>query len=53
MPTTATLPFPPPPSQQNTSDSELAARVVALEYKLTTFEKKSKTLDNTTHNLGS
>nr|GEV52315.1 retrotransposon protein, putative, unclassified [Tanacetum cinerariifolium] len=52
-PTTTTLKPPPPPPQQNTSDSELAARVAALEQKLTAFEQKSKTLDNTNRNLGS
>nr|GEU73722.1 hypothetical protein [Tanacetum cinerariifolium] len=51
--TTTTLPLPPPPPQQSTSDSELAARVVALEQKHAAFEKKSKTLDNTTQNLRS
>nr|GEV16994.1 copia protein [Tanacetum cinerariifolium] len=53
MPTTTTLKPLPPPPQQNTSDSELAARVAALKQKLTAFEQKSKTLDNTTRNLGS
>nr|GEW51189.1 hypothetical protein [Tanacetum cinerariifolium] len=51
--TTTTRPLPPPPPQQNTSDSELASRVAALEQKLTAFEQKSKTLDNTTQNLRS
>ncbi|GJW97668.1 hypothetical protein Tco_0179476 [Tanacetum coccineum] len=32
--------------------SELAARVTSLEQKFSAFEKKSKSLDNTTQNLG-
>nr|GEV43964.1 integrase, catalytic region, zinc finger, CCHC-type, peptidase aspartic, catalytic [Tanacetum cinerariifolium] len=51
--TITNLPLPPPPPQQSTSDSELVARVTALEQKLAAFEQKSKTLDNTTRNLGS
>nr|GEZ80258.1 hypothetical protein [Tanacetum cinerariifolium] len=51
--TTANLPLPPPPPQQSTSDSELVACVTKLEQKLAAFEQKSKTLDNTTQNLGS
>ncbi|GKC63873.1 hypothetical protein Tco_1096471, partial [Tanacetum coccineum] len=51
--TITTLPLPPPPQQQSTTDSELGARVTALEKKLFDFEQKSKTLDNTTQNLGS
>ncbi|GJS61991.1 hypothetical protein Tco_0656775 [Tanacetum coccineum] len=35
------------------TDSELAARVTTLEQKFAAFEQKSKTLDNTTQNLGS
>nr|GEU54003.1 hypothetical protein [Tanacetum cinerariifolium] len=52
-PTTTTLPLPPPSLQQSTSDSELAVHVAALEQKLTAFEQNSKTLDNTTQNIGS
>ncbi|GJX54152.1 hypothetical protein Tco_0282521 [Tanacetum coccineum] len=51
--TTTTHPLPPPPQQQSITDSELAARVIALEQKFATFEQKSKNLDNTTQNLGS
>nr|GEU93581.1 hypothetical protein [Tanacetum cinerariifolium] len=51
--TTTTLPLPPPPQQQSTTNSELAARVTALEKKLSDFEHKSQTLDNVTQNLGS
>nr|GEU64291.1 hypothetical protein [Tanacetum cinerariifolium] len=51
--TTTTLPLLPPLLQQSTSDSELAARVITLEQKLTAFEQKSKTLYNTTQNLRS
>ncbi|GJX04016.1 hypothetical protein Tco_0189932 [Tanacetum coccineum] len=51
--TTTTLPLPPPPQQQSTTDSELTARVTTLEKKFSDFEQKSKTLDNTTQNLGS
>ncbi|GJV72814.1 hypothetical protein Tco_1492809 [Tanacetum coccineum] len=51
MTTTTTLP--PPPQQQSTIESELAARVTALEHKFSSLEQKSKTLDNTTQNLGS
>ncbi|GJR27021.1 hypothetical protein Tco_1103253 [Tanacetum coccineum] len=50
--TTTTHPLPPPP-QQSITDSELAARVTALEHKFATFEQKSKNLDNMTQNLGS
>nr|GEY36192.1 retrovirus-related Pol polyprotein from transposon TNT 1-94 [Tanacetum cinerariifolium] len=52
-PRTITLPLPPPPPQQSTSNSKLAARVATLEQKLTAFEQKRKTLDNTTQNLRS
>nr|GEV83899.1 copia protein [Tanacetum cinerariifolium] len=52
-PTTTTLPLLPHLPQQSISDSELAARVAALEQKLFAFEQKRKTLDNTTQNLGS
>nr|GFA87377.1 hypothetical protein [Tanacetum cinerariifolium] len=51
--TTTTLPLPPPPQQQSITDSELAARVTALEKKFVDFEQKSQTLDNTTQNLRS
>nr|GEV40259.1 copia protein [Tanacetum cinerariifolium] len=46
MTATTTLPLPPPPPRQSTSNSELAARVTALEQKLATFKQKSKTIDN-------
>ncbi|GKE32412.1 hypothetical protein Tco_1451734, partial [Tanacetum coccineum] len=42
--TTTTLPLPPPPQQQSTTDSELAARVIALEKKFPDLEQKSKNL---------
>ncbi|GKE80750.1 hypothetical protein Tco_1550750, partial [Tanacetum coccineum] len=51
--TTTTLPLLPHPQQQSTPDSELVARVTALEQKFSVFKKKSKTLDNMTQNLGS
>ncbi|GJS92221.1 hypothetical protein Tco_0774857 [Tanacetum coccineum] len=51
--TTTTLPLLPHPQQQSTTDSKLVARVTTLEHKFSAFEKKSKTLDNTTRNLGS
>ncbi|GKG39354.1 hypothetical protein Tco_0463499, partial [Tanacetum coccineum] len=51
--TTTTCPLPPPLQQQSITDSELAARVTTLEQKFAAFEQKSKTLDNTTQNLGS
>nr|GEW05388.1 retrovirus-related Pol polyprotein from transposon TNT 1-94 [Tanacetum cinerariifolium] len=51
--TTTNLPLLPPPPQQSMSDSKLVARVTALDQKLATFEQKSKTLNNTTQNLGS
>ncbi|GKB29950.1 hypothetical protein Tco_0869351 [Tanacetum coccineum] len=51
--TTTTLPLPPPPQQQITTDSELVAPVTTLEKKFSNFEQKSKTIDNTTQNLGS
>nr|GEV27842.1 hypothetical protein [Tanacetum cinerariifolium] len=51
--TTTNLPLPPPPPQQSSLDFELVLRVTALEQKLAAFEKKRKTLDNTTQNLGS
>ncbi|GKF73392.1 hypothetical protein Tco_0219724, partial [Tanacetum coccineum] len=50
--TTTTCPLPPPPQQQSITDSELVTRVMAREQKFAAFKKKSKTLDNTTHNLG-
>nr|GEV34037.1 hypothetical protein [Tanacetum cinerariifolium] len=52
-PITTTLKPPPLSPQQGTLDSELAARVAALEQKLAASEQKNKTLDNTTQNLGS
>nr|GFA59258.1 hypothetical protein [Tanacetum cinerariifolium] len=43
--TTTTRPLPPPLPQQSTSDSELAARVTALEQKLAVFfSKRAKLL---------
>ncbi|GJV94220.1 hypothetical protein Tco_1542033 [Tanacetum coccineum] len=51
--TTTTRPLLPPPQQQSITDSELVARVTALEQKFMTFEQKSKKPDNTTQNLGS
>ncbi|GJZ81598.1 hypothetical protein Tco_0646592 [Tanacetum coccineum] len=51
--TTTSLPLPPPPQQQSITDSELTARVTALEKIFSGFEQKSKTLDNTTQNLRS
>ncbi|GJV13861.1 hypothetical protein Tco_1355402 [Tanacetum coccineum] len=51
--TTTTTILPPPPQQQSTTDSELVARVTALEKKFSDFEQKSNTLDNTTQNLRS
>ncbi|GJX44570.1 hypothetical protein Tco_0261246 [Tanacetum coccineum] len=50
---TTTTTLPPPPQQQSTTDSELVARVTALEKKFFDFEQKSNTLDNTTQNLRS
>ncbi|GJU11510.1 hypothetical protein Tco_1133906 [Tanacetum coccineum] len=50
---TTTTTLPPPPQQQSTTDSELAARVTALKKKISNFEQKGNTLDNTTQNLGS
>ncbi|GJU31847.1 putative reverse transcriptase domain-containing protein [Tanacetum coccineum] len=50
---TTTTTLPPPPQQQSTTDSELVARVTALEKKFCDFEQKSNTLDNTTQNLRS
>ncbi|GKE14708.1 hypothetical protein Tco_1422285, partial [Tanacetum coccineum] len=41
------------PQQQSITDSELAARVTALEKKFSNFEQKSNTVDNTTWNIGS
>nr|GEU57926.1 retrovirus-related Pol polyprotein from transposon TNT 1-94 [Tanacetum cinerariifolium] len=38
---------------KSTLDSKLAACIATLEQKLAAFDKKSKTLDNTTQNLGS
>ncbi|GJU85844.1 hypothetical protein Tco_1293390 [Tanacetum coccineum] len=43
----------PPPQQQSITDLELAARVTTLEKKLSDFEQKSNTLNNTTQNLRS
>ncbi|GKB34407.1 hypothetical protein Tco_0879349 [Tanacetum coccineum] len=51
--TTTIRPLPPLPQQQSTTDSELVARVTALEQKFAVFEQKSKNLDNATQNLGS
>ncbi|GJU78532.1 hypothetical protein Tco_1275602 [Tanacetum coccineum] len=51
--TTTTTTLPPHPQQQSTIDSELVARVIALENKFSNFKQKSNTLDNTTQNLGS
>ncbi|GKB66183.1 hypothetical protein Tco_0927595, partial [Tanacetum coccineum] len=51
--TTTTLPLPPPPQQQSSIDSELVARVTALEKKFFDLEQKRKNLDNMTQNLGS
>nr|GEV96272.1 hypothetical protein [Tanacetum cinerariifolium] len=51
--TTTTLPLPLPPQQQSTTDSELVARVTALEKKFSDLAQKIQTLDNTTQNLGS
>nr|GEX62145.1 hypothetical protein [Tanacetum cinerariifolium] len=51
--TTTILPLPPPPQQQSITNSELPARVTALEKKFVDFEQKSQTLDNMTQNLGS
>nr|GEW03280.1 histone deacetylase 14 [Tanacetum cinerariifolium] len=50
--TITTLPLLPPLQQQITIDSELVARVTALEKKFSDFEQKIYTLDNTTQNLG-
>ncbi|GJT18290.1 hypothetical protein Tco_0876996 [Tanacetum coccineum] len=52
MTTTTTRPL-SPPQQQSITNSELVARVTVLEQKFANFEQKSKTLDNTTHNLRS
>ncbi|GKG53109.1 hypothetical protein Tco_0552377, partial [Tanacetum coccineum] len=38
---------------QSTTDSELDARVTTLERKFSAFDQKSKTLENSTQNLGS
>nr|GEZ37082.1 histone deacetylase 14 [Tanacetum cinerariifolium] len=51
--TTTTLPLLPPPQQQSTTNTELVARVTALEKKFVDFEQKSQTLDNATQNLRS
>ncbi|GKE05157.1 hypothetical protein Tco_1397175 [Tanacetum coccineum] len=51
--TTTTCLLLPPPQQQSITDSELVARVTALEQKFTAFEHKCKTLDSMTQNLGS
>nr|GEV53642.1 ribonuclease H-like domain-containing protein [Tanacetum cinerariifolium] len=40
-------------STEDEPDSKLVARVTTLEQKLVAFEQRSKTLDNTTQNLGS
>ncbi|GJS97348.1 hypothetical protein Tco_0804316 [Tanacetum coccineum] len=50
---TTTTTLPPPPQQQSITDSELAACVTTLKKKISDFEQKSNTLDNTTQNLGS
>ncbi|GJV37819.1 hypothetical protein Tco_1410296 [Tanacetum coccineum] len=50
--TTIITTLPPPPQQQSTTESELDARVIALEQKFFGLEQKSKNLDNTTQNLG-
>nr|GEV96942.1 hypothetical protein [Tanacetum cinerariifolium] len=41
--TETTIPLPPTPQQQNTTDSELATRVTTLEKKFSDFEQKSTT----------
>nr|GFD17055.1 hypothetical protein [Tanacetum cinerariifolium] len=46
--TTTTLLLPPPPQQQSITDSELTARIIALEKKFFDFEQKSQNLDNAT-----
>nr|GEX46129.1 ribonuclease H-like domain-containing protein [Tanacetum cinerariifolium] len=51
--TTTTLPLPPPPQQQSSTDSELAARVTALERKFTNLKQKNQTLDTISQNLRS
>nr|GFA56437.1 hypothetical protein [Tanacetum cinerariifolium] len=51
--TITNLPLLPPLPEQSTSDSELVVRVTVLEQKLVAFEQKSKTLNNTTQNIGS
>ncbi|GKD69071.1 hypothetical protein Tco_1323161, partial [Tanacetum coccineum] len=51
--TTTSTTLPPPPQQQSTTESELVARVAALEQKFSSLEQKSKNLDNTTQNLRS
>nr|GEY37650.1 hypothetical protein [Tanacetum cinerariifolium] len=51
--TTITLPLLPPPQQKRTIDSELTARITALEKKFSDFEQKSQTLNNETQNVGS
>ncbi|GJR78463.1 hypothetical protein Tco_0149248 [Tanacetum coccineum] len=51
--TTTTCLLLPPPQQQSITDSELVARVTALEQKFTAFEHKCKTLDSMTQNLRS
>ncbi|GKE94303.1 hypothetical protein Tco_1579158 [Tanacetum coccineum] len=43
----------PPKLAPSTTQAPLAARVTTIEQKFTAFEQKSKTLDNTTQNLGS
>nr|GEU94140.1 hypothetical protein [Tanacetum cinerariifolium] len=51
--TTTTIPLPPTLQQQSTTNSELVARVTALEKKFSDFKQISQTLDNKTLNLGS
>ncbi|GJZ44085.1 hypothetical protein Tco_0591340 [Tanacetum coccineum] len=43
----------PPKPAPSTTQAPLDARVTTLEHKFAAFEQKSKTLDNTTQNLGS
>nr|GEU37424.1 hypothetical protein [Tanacetum cinerariifolium] len=51
--TAKTLPLPPPPQQQSSTNSDLAARVTALERKFADLEQKNQTLATTSQNLGS
>ncbi|GJZ28397.1 hypothetical protein Tco_0573044, partial [Tanacetum coccineum] len=50
---TPVIDFLSPSKPQSTTELELAARVAALEQKFSGLEQKSKTLNNTTQNLGS